>query len=132
MEKWQITAILGTIIFLIAGALPLVAGVSLFDAYGAVLSGAGAGGIPISTASVGILLTIILYPITVILGFVSIIKRKLAIIAGILGIICWIGAILFINEISGGVLGYGYGIYVGFIGAIILLVTYFIKPKAAT
>ncbi|MEM3581335.1 MAG: hypothetical protein QXQ64_08790 [Candidatus Bathyarchaeia archaeon] len=130
MEKWQITAILGTIIFLIAGFLPLasflgiVAGGSLIDLYSAALGG---GAAPASA-----LLVMILYPITVILGFVSIIKHKLAIIAGILGIICWIGAILFINEISGGVLGYGYGIYVGFIGAIILLVTYFIKPKAAT
>ena len=142
MEKFQITAIIGTIIFLIAGALPILSvfgffSFSLFDLYNAVFSatGAGAGGVSITTGSVGLMLTLILYPITIILGFVSVVKHKLSIIAGILGIICWIGAILAVNEliaIGGGLVQYGYGIWVGFIGAIILLITYFIKPPAAT
>jgi hypothetical protein len=137
METWQIAAIIGTIIFIIAGALPLISilgiyGLSLFDLYGYLLGGAAG---PVSAGSYGILLTVILYPITIILGFVSIIKHKLAIIAGILGIICWIGAILTVSEataLAGGLVQYGYGIYVGFVGAVILLVTHFIKPKAAT
>jgi hypothetical protein len=132
MEKWQISAVIGTIIFLAAGFLPLISfsilGVSfsfsLIDMYGA-LGGAMAAG-----ATIGFdlfLLTMILYPITIILGFASIIKPVLATIAGILGIICWIGAMLTISVYSMGMLQYGIGVYVGLLGAIILLATRFIK-----
>jgi hypothetical protein len=129
MEKWQISAVVGTIVFLVAGFLPLIsvfgiASISLIDIYGA-FGGAMAAGIAIGFDL--FLLTMILYPITIILGFASIIKPILATIAGILGIICWIVAMFTISLYSMGMLQYGIGVYVGLLGAIILLATRFIK-----
>ncbi len=84
-------------------------------------------------SAIGLLLTLILYPVTVILGFVSIAKQRVSLAAGIVGIICWAGAVIMVtglqslSGIAAGLIQYGNGIFVGFIGAIILLVTHFLK-----
>lgn len=139
MANWKVAVLIGTIIFFISGFLPLVS-LSLFDfsfyfslfhAYTLIIQGGGSsssGEITITAGAIGILLTLILYPLTVLLGFVSIAKHKLAIVAGILGLLCWIGWLAALNEL--GIIQYaGLGVYVGFIGAIILLAAFFIKPK---
>lgn len=150
LENWKIIALIGAIVFLASAFLPLLAagslGVSLVDFYsliGWVLgqseasSGIFSGPINLSAeatvAVIGMLLTLILYPITVVLGFLSFLKRKVALVAGTLGIICWVGATVFIVGIQSMIgtfaepLGYGVGIFVGLIGAIILLLAFFLK-----
>lgn len=123
---------------MVSGALPVISislfdlsvYISLFHMYSLLIQGgeASSGEIVVTAGAVGALLTVILYPITVLLGFVSIIKQKIAIIAGILGIICWVGWLMALNEF-GAVQYAGLGVYIGFVGAIILLIAFFIKPK---
>jgi hypothetical protein len=98
-----------------------------------------------SSAAAGLLITIILFPITVIIGFVSLATSpKLAIVAGVLGIICWLGslsAILQLKSIvaetapfgamAAGLIQIGYGVYIGILGAILLLISYFIATSEA-
>jgi hypothetical protein len=139
LDYWKIAAFIGIIIFLVSAFLPLITvtvldttvSIDLIDLYSA-LTNAGeqtAGDITVLSGLYGILLTILLYPVTVILGFVSIAKRKAALVAGILGIICWLGSIMALSSLQA--LQYtGLGIYVGFIGAIILLVASALKPTA--
>jgi hypothetical protein len=150
LENWKIIALIGAIVFLASAFLPLLAagslGVSLVDFYsliGWVLgqseasSGIFSGPInlpaEVTIAVIGIFSTLILYPITVVLGFVSFLRRKVALVAGILGIVCWVGAIMFIASIQSMMgmfaeaLGYGVGIFVGLLGAIVLLVAFFLK-----
>jgi len=138
LADWKIVALIGTIIFLISGFLPLISlslfdfsfYFSLFNVYTLFAQGGStsSGEITVTAGAIGILLTIILYPLTVLLGFASIAKHKLTIVAGILGLICWIGWLTALNELS--IAQYsGIGVYSGFIGAIILLVAFFIKPR---
>jgi hypothetical protein len=138
LESWKIIALIGTIVFLISGFLPLVS-LTLFDfsfyfslihAYNLIIQGgaSSSGEIAVTAGAIGILLTVILYPLTVVLGFAAIAKQKIAIVAGILGLLCWIGWLAALNEL--GIIQYaGLGVYVGFIGSIILLAAFFIKPK---
>ena len=149
METWQVIALVGTVIFLIAGFLPLISAsvmfvtisFSLVDMYRFITSPQPEAPttpemtIPIPTGAYMLFLSLVLYPITIILGFLSVVKQKIALIAGILGIICWIGGIWFVydlNTLAMGMLNYGIGIFVGFIGAIILLVAFFVKRREAT
>jgi hypothetical protein len=138
LESWKIAAFIGAILFLVSGLLPLIS-LSLFDfsywlsllnvyaSLGQTVE-SGAGSVSVSAGSIGILLTIILYPIAVILGFVSVLKRGLALAAGILGIICWSGFLLALNELR--FLQYiGLSVYLGFIGAIILIIAFALKPR---
>lgn len=150
MEKWKIIALIGAIVSLASGFLPLLAagslGVSLVDFYSLIgwilgqseaSSGIFSGPINLpaeaTLAVIGMFLTLILYPAAVILGFLSFLKRKLALVAGTLGIICWVGAIIFITGIQSmagtfaEALEYGAGIFVGLAAAAILLVAYFLK-----
>jgi hypothetical protein len=139
LEYGEIAASIGTIIFLVSAFLPLItitvlgttASISIIDLYSA-LTNAGdqtARDITVLIRSYGILLTVLLYPVTVILGFVSIAKRKAAFAAGTLGIVCWLGSIIALSSLPA--LQYtGLGIYVGFLGAIILLVVSALKPTA--
>jgi hypothetical protein len=72
----------------------------------------------------------ILYPIAVIIGFLGFLKRRLALTAGILGIICWIIPLMTINGIQVATqlnVQQGYGIYAGMVGAIIMLVGYVLQ-----
>lgn len=144
LEYWKISALIGAIIFLASGFLPFISYISagggvasspLTDIY----SGLGLGmdwGTVFSTLpmyGIGWLLAMILYPVTVVLGLASFLRRKLALFAGILGIICGIGEIMMISGLQsllaefGGAIEYGYGIFVGFAGAIIMLAANYIK-----
>jgi amino acid permease len=139
LDYWEIAASIGSIIFLVSAFLPLItitvldttASISLIDLYSALTNARGqtARDITMLIRSYGILLTILLYPATVILSFVSIAKRKAAFAAGTLGIVCWLGPIIALSSLQA--LQYtGLGIYVGFLGAIILLVASALKPTA--
>lgn len=144
MEYYKVAALIGTIVFLLSAFLPIASN-SLFDfsstfnligVYGLLGQGGEASGGPVSVAvtAYGILLTIILYPVAVILGIISIAKRKFSIAAGVLGIVCWVGALLMLSAVPliDNPLQYtGLGVYIGFVGAIILAAAYFIKPGAA-
>jgi hypothetical protein len=150
LENWKFIALIGAIIFLASGFLPLLAvgslGVSLVDFYSLIgwilgqseaSSGIFSGPINLpaeaTVAVIGMFMTLILYPVAVVLGFLSFLRRKIALVAGILGVICWLGAIMFIAGIQSMAgmpaeeLGYGAGTFVGLAGAIILLVAYFLK-----
>jgi hypothetical protein len=139
LEYWKITALVGTIIFLVSAFLPLIS-TSLFDMtfsfnliniYASLGQSSSAGSVTVSTLDYGILLTIILYPITVVLGFVAVMRRSISLVAGILGIICWVGSIVTIASYD--YLQFaGIGIFVGIIGSIILIIAYALKPRAAT
>jgi hypothetical protein len=146
LENWKTVAFVGAIVFLISGFLPLISSslfdfsfwyslINLYASLGQTVE-TGAGAANVSVGSIGILLTIILYPVAIILGFVSIARRKVALAAGILGIICWIGAMAAINEILSGIpdlgspLQYvGLSAYIGFIGSIILIIASVMKPS---
>ncbi len=124
MDYWKIVALVGTIIFLVSGFLPMVStsefSFSLFNLY--------TGKVTIDAGVIGILLTIILYPVAVILGFVSILKRKVAMVAGIVGLICWIGTLAYLAQ-ANAVSHAGVGIYVGITGAVIMAIAYFLKAS---
>ena len=139
LESFKIVALIGTLLFLFSAFLPL-ASHSLFDfagsfsllnvysALGQSVSTAGGGG-SLSAADIGVLMLIVLFPVALILGLVSIVKRKIALPAGILGILCWIGGLIVLNQFS--ILSYaGLGVYLGLVGAIILAAAYFMKPSA--
>jgi hypothetical protein len=148
LDYWKIAALIGTMVFLVSAFLPMTnVGVNLVDLYRIIVSimaqgststdVASLGALPadIYVAAIGILLTIVLWPIALILGFVSIAKRRVALAAGTVGLICWIGAIMFVavlqSYFGSDLLQYGTGIFVGFAGAVILLVAYFLKPTPA-
>lgn len=124
MDYWKIVALVGTIIFLVSGFLPMISAsefsFSLFNLY--------TGSVTIDAGVIGILLTIILYPVAVILGFVSILKRKVAMVAGIVGLICWIGTLAYLAQANSVSLA-GVGIYVGIAGAVIMAIAYFLKAS---
>ena len=138
LEYFRVVAAIGTIVFLISAFLPLIsvtffdqtASISLMDLYSA-LTRAGsqtAGDVTVPAGVYGILLTVILYPVTVALGLISIFRRRVGLAAGILGILCWIGSIVTLSGLQA--LQYtGLGIYVGFVGAIILLLASALKPR---
>ena len=124
MDYGKIVALVGTIIFLVSGFLPMISAsefiFSLFNLY--------TGKVTIDAGVIGILLTIILYPVAVILGFVSVLKRKVAMVAGIVGLICWIGTLAYLAQ-SNAVSLAGVGIYVGIAGAVIMAIAYFLKAS---
>lgn len=144
MESSKVVALIGTIVFMVAGFLPLITvtqdvlgtsssySATLFDLYRALgQSGeSSAGSITLPPTAYAILLTVILYPIAVILGFVAIAKRKIALAAGALGLLAWIGTLVFLSTLNA-VQYTGFGVYVGIVGAIIMAVAYFIKPGPA-
>ena len=135
VHYWRIAAFVGTIIFAVSGILPVVSGsyssASLFDVYYAIMQGYDVlGPVTLNAATVGIVLTIVLYPIGIVLGLASLIRRKIALLAGILGLVCWIGTLTYLAQYD--FLSYaGIGIYVGIVGAIIIELAYFLKPSAA-
>lgn len=127
MDYWKIVAFAGSVIFLFSGFLPMITvavfGVSrtLFDMYAS---------LPIDLYTVRYLPTFVLYPITLILGFISTVKRKIAIVAGMLGLVCWIDYIVALSQYHRTELA-GTGVYVGIVGAIIIAGAYFLKPSPA-
>ena len=152
MKIWQILAFNATLVLFFSGALPFISihfigifSMSLFDLY----RGFGLS-IPeslselteaFSSVGAGLLFIAILFPISLIVGFASLrIGPKACLIAGSLGMICWLGSLLAIIQLklsmaqSGGPLGglvagliqVGYGIYGGLLGSAILLISYFV------
>ena len=138
MEYWKIVALVGAVVFGVSVFLPVYSALgfsrSLLDEYQDLGSrdwGSYFSSYPAS--AVGLLLLAILWPIALVLCIVSIFRHRIALAAGVVGIICWIGAIMYIMGVpTSGLIQYGAGIFVGFAGAIILLVAYYIKPKPVT
>jgi hypothetical protein len=138
LHYWRIVALVGTIIFSLSGVAPMVSygllnptiSLSLFNLYSAVGQGWNIfDSAPLDTATIGILLTMIIYPIALILGLVSLIKRKIAILAGTLGLVCWTGTLAYLAQFD--FLSYtGLGVYIGIAGAVIMAIAYFLKPSS--
>jgi hypothetical protein len=139
LENHEVATLIGTVVFLLSGVLPLVSlnlfdfsyYFSLFNAYILVIQGGSlsSASFTVTAGSVGVRLMIILYPVALILGIVSIFKRRIAAVAGILGLMCWIGwatSLIEMQEMSYA----GLALYVGFLGAVIFLVAYALKPTA--
>ncbi len=133
LDHRKIVASIGAILFLLSGVLPLISDTffSLFNLYASIWQlQQGPGQVTINVETIGILLTIILYPVAVILGFVSIGKRRMAMVAGILGLTCWFGTLTYLASL--GFVSYaGFGVYMGIVGAIFMVIAYFLKPSSA-
>jgi hypothetical protein len=129
---WRIVALIGAILFAVSGFLPVViSGAGIVNEYQYVGSEDWSGSFasyPVGT--LGLLLLVILWPVALVLGIVSILKRKIALVAGILGVICWAGGIMY-DSAGPEWRQYGAGVYVGFVAAALLLVAYYLKPKQA-
>jgi hypothetical protein len=125
-------ALIGAILFLVSGFLPffVTSGArGIVYEYQYVGSEDWSGGFasdPVGT--LGFLLLVILWPVALVLGIVSILKRKIALVAGIFGIICWASGAMYVIDYQ---MQLGAGVYVGFVAAALLLVAYYLKPKQA-
>lgn len=99
-----------------------------------------------STFGAGLVFIAILFPLSLIVGFASLrIGPKACLIAGSLGMICWLGSLFAIVQLklsiaqSGGPLGglvaglihIGYAVYGGILGSAILLISYFVAAYEA-
>ncbi len=152
MKVWQITSLVGTLIFLFAGVLPVVSvqfvtafQISLFDIYGWIAGGrytveaTPQWNEAFSVVAAGFLIIAVLFPITVFIGLISVFKSpKLSFIAGFLGSIYSVSAIVAVLQLKslivelGGSLGalaasfiqIGNGVYVSLLGSAVLLVSY--------
>jgi len=139
LDYWKIVALVGTVIFLLSGFLPMIAdslfnptaSLSLFSLYTQIgQPQSTTGSVTIDVATIGLLLTIILWPIALILDFVSIVRKKASVAAGILGLLCWIGTLIALAQYN--VTQYaGIGVYIGIVGALIVAAAYFIQPGSA-
>lgn len=147
----------GTLILLFSGALPLISlhfigvfSLSLFDLYPELGFGLSTSESPsewtefFSSVEAGLILIAILFPITLVAGFASLrFGPKACLVAGFLGMICWLGSLFAIVLLklsiaqSGGPLGglganfiqIGYGVYGGILGSAILLISYFVAKR---
>lgn len=136
MHYRRIVALIGTLIFSVSGIAPMVSdnlfnptfSLNLFNLYSAVGQGWNIiYSVTVDSATIGVLLTMVIYPIALVLGLVSIVKRRIAILAGTLGLVCWIGTLAYLAEVD--FLSYtGLGAYIGIAGAVIMATAYFIKP----
>jgi hypothetical protein len=127
--------------------------ISLFDFYGLV-GGSNSTGLLANytpqaimappSFGAALLVTMVLFPIVVVAGFVSVIRPKLTILAGILGVLCWLGSLFAVLQLKSlisqqGALGalaagsiqIGSGVYMGILGAVILLASYFAAIREA-
>lgn len=129
---WRIMALIGAIMFAVSGFLPIfVASGALGIVYEYQYVGSedwsgSFASYPVGT--LGLLLLVILWPIALVLSILSILKRKIALVAGIFGIICWAGGVMY-DSAGSAWIQYGAGVYVGFVAAALLLVAYYLKPK---
>jgi hypothetical protein len=154
LKIWQILVSVGTLIFFLSGAFPLISihfigifSISLFDlykwfGYGLPISEFPSEWTPaLSSVVAGFLLIAILFPVTVIVGFVSVrLGPKACLIAGSLGMVCWLGSLfaviqlkLLVAQLAGPLGGLaasfihiGYGVYGGILSSVILLISYFV------
>ncbi len=164
MKTSAILAIVGVIVLLIALVLPWIAvnafglsvGASLGEMYGALLEGLGsaqANYTPdisslsslVSPTMIGILATLILYPVALIVGIVSVKVKKLTIAAGVLAIITgilWIvgieglkSTLASLGSVQGidisSMIGAGYGTYLAIISGVIFFVAFFVRNRAS-
>ena len=141
MDYRKITALIGTVLFLLSAFLPMISdslfsptySLSLLNLYTAIgQSGqSSAGSVTVDIATVGILLTMMLYPIAVILGLISIAKRKIAMAAGAVGLTCWIGTFIALGQYNATQYS-GIGVYIGITGAIIMAAAYSMKPSSTS
>ncbi len=146
-------ALIGTVIFLFSAAFPMISiqfiatfSIRLFDMYEWVGSGLSLPDNDLewaqafSTVGVGLFLAAILYPITVVFGFISVaISPKVSLIAGVFGMACWLGSLFAILQLrfvisqSVGALAnlirIGYGVYVGIFASAVLLISYFVAIR---
>lgn len=150
--------LIGTVIFVFSAALPMISiqlivtfSIRLFDMYRWLGLGPS---VPendsqwteaFSTVRAGLFLVAILYFITVVAGFISAVTSpKVSLIAGVLGMACWLSSMFAILQLKsvisqlGGPFGafanlvqIGYGVYVGILGSGILLVSYFVATREA-
>ncbi|MCL4437361.1 MAG: hypothetical protein M1503_05135 [Thaumarchaeota archaeon] len=163
MDYFRIVAGVGLTILILAAMMPWFTvtfldqfNISLADLYRLILSSTGrtqppAGITPNSltegTAGIGLSLTLITYPVSLILGVAAIVKRKITPFAGIVGIFSGAFWMLGVDSLKsaaakeglktislGGmitaeassVINVGHGAYVAIIGGVIILVSYFI------
>jgi MFS family permease len=131
----MIIAFVGAILFLVSIFLPLISGggvsYNLIDIY-SVLADSFQGISLAPTVPIGYLITAIFAPITLAIGFLSIVRSRLTRLAGILGIVSSAGLIMAVagwRSYLGPSYGpnYGFGIWVGLAGAIILLISSYIS-----
>ena len=131
---WRIIALIGAIMFAVSGFLPIFvasAARGIVYEYQYVGSEDWSGGFASYPAyTLGFLLLVVLWPIALVLGILSILKQKIGLVAGILGIICWAGGVMY-DSAGSAWIQYGAGVYVGFVAAALLLVAYYLKPKQA-
>jgi hypothetical protein len=170
LDYWRICASGGTIVFLVSLFLPWVSFAASYGGYGGSydltlvstysnLASAAGQGIPIlrlivllfavaPALAIGLIVLLALWPLAMILAVASVFNRLTALAAGILGIICWGGAVIFINGIQSNLaslpfeigsymnMQFGAGVFAGFGGAFMLLVARFFpsqgpRPQAA-
>ncbi len=150
VKIWQILAFNGSLILLLSGALPLISlhfigtfTVSLFDLYRGLtfsISEYAAEWIEaFSSIGAGIFVILILFPVALVFGFASLkFGSKGSLVAGVLGMICWFGALAAILQLrlslaqsgsplaglAAGFIQVGYGVYGGIIGSAVLLASY--------
>jgi len=151
MKTWRIVALIGTLVFIFAAPLPLISvfgetlSMSLIDVYSLLGQPAPTQGgdsqwsSALTGIGVALMLTIILFPVTLILGLISVATSpKLAIVSGVLGVICWSGSVFAVLQLKALIASYpggqlaasliqiGFGVYVGILGALMLLASYFV------
>lgn len=171
LNYWRFIALIGTILFIYSAFLPLISiqiwmttsSISLIDFYSIISIYARYGDItpqpwwPTSQPwwpkelnlyflriGIGFFLTMVLFPLTTVFGFISLIDHKLALFTGIFGIICWSGSIWGIYELKSfiaqmplfgttilSMIQFGTGIFTGMLGAGILITSYFIGAHEA-
>ena len=142
MDYWRIVALVRIATFSVSAFIPLVSSLislSLIDFYGLEIGiqkpPFGTWTMPNDLAMVFV--TMFLYPITLILGFLTLLRRRLALAAGSVGIVCWLSAFLAVSnwklnyspqEFSM-LIQYGAGIFFGLVGGVIILISFFLKPE---
>ncbi len=159
MKIWQIAVFNGTLVLLLSGALPLISihfmgtfSLSLFDLYTefgfnpSLLESSYELTEALSSVVAGLILTVILFPIAVAVGFASLrIGPRACLVASFLGMMCWISSLFALIQLklsmaqSGGPLGglaasfiqIGYGVHGGILGSVILLISYFVARNEA-
>ena len=130
----------GTAIFLLSGFLPLFHAVrtyNLIDLYELEWGWIGESlfwsGLRNSEVLKWIYVSMILYPITLILSHFCIFICKLVYLPGISGVICWFSALATVTyyNMAYGLpdFQYGIGIFVGIAGAILLVSGYYMKLR---
>lgn len=131
LEYFKVTAFVGTVLFLVSGILPFITltvldtpvSVSLIDLYKTLGQN--------WQLRIGLVWAMVLYPVTLVLSFFSMFKRRVALIAGMLGLVCWICVLVALNTVPSMLQFTGIGVYVGIIAAIVLSITFFIKSSTS-